>query len=186
MKTLSEFLQFGGTTDEVADYYDQLPPIPTDFMIGRWKGSEIPTGHAIDGLLEPSGWYGKQFISEEAVHPLLFWTRSKRKVFSVNPLLIPLTFPFPKTPILGTLMGLLRPILQTRHSKARLRKVLYRGKESAAMVYDEKAIIDHFRMVDDRTVMGAMDLKGNPDPYFFLLERDDDSDLPFDHRISNR
>ena len=32
-----------------------------------------------------------------------------------------------------------------------------------------------FAKIDDNRVLGVMDLKGNPSPYFFVLERDDDS-----------
>ena len=36
-------------------------------MIGTWHGAEVPTGHPMDGLLEASGWWGKQFIDAETV-----------------------------------------------------------------------------------------------------------------------
>lgn len=49
--------------------------------------------------------------------------------------------------------------------------VEYRSRLSAAMVYDQKPIIDHFRRVDDNCVMGAMDMKGSTEPYFFILRR---------------
>ena len=40
------------------------------------------------------------------------------------------------------------------------------------MAYDEKAIFDHFVKVNENTMLGAMDLKGSPSPYIFVLERD--------------
>jgi hypothetical protein len=49
-------------------------------MTGRWRGFEIRTGHRLDGLLEPSGWYGKLFESVEAVHPLLFYGAQKKSL----------------------------------------------------------------------------------------------------------
>jgi hypothetical protein len=39
------------------------------------------------------------------------------------------------------------------------------------MIYDELPIIGHFRKVDGDTVLGAMDLRGTPQTYFFVLRR---------------
>lgn len=160
--------------------YDSLPPVDIDFMLGRWKGSEVKTGHALDGALAATGWYGKQFINAENVHPLLF-KDGPGKLFSVNPALIPFglaTLPL-RHPALATAMRLLKPIYGTKHGKARLRMLDYRGKLSAAMCYDAKPINDCFRMIDDNSVLGAMDRKGESQPYFFILERDSTPvDLP--------
>lgn len=82
---------------------------------------------------------------------------------------------FPKSKSLGTLMNLSKPVLQTKKSKARLRMIEYRGKVTATMAYDEKAIFDHFAKIDDHTVLGVMDPKNVSQPYFFLLERDDNT-----------
>jgi len=41
------------------------------------------------------------------------------------------------------------------------------------MIYDQLPINDVFRRVSDDAVVGAMDLKGSPSPYFFVLRRDD-------------
>ena len=62
---------------------------------------------------------------------------------------------------------------RTVKSKARLREIRYRGGVTAAMIYDDLAIIDIFRKIDDTTVLGVMDLKGKMGEkgYFFLLER---------------
>ena len=59
----------------------------------------------------------------------------------------------------------------TSRPRARLRTVEHRGVHTAAMVYDALPIIDVFRRVDGATVLGLMDLRGLPDPFFFLLRR---------------
>lgn len=41
------------------------------------------------------------------------------------------------------------------------------------MIYDEKPINDVFVKLNDDQVLGVMDLKGQPLPYFFVLQRDD-------------
>lgn len=66
---------------------------------------------------------------------------------------------------------MLRHVVGTRKPRARLRDVEHRGVVSAAMVYDHLPIIDHFRAVDDDTLLGVMDMRGAP-PYFFILSRD--------------
>jgi hypothetical protein len=50
--------------------------------------------------------------------------------------------------------------------------VEYRGVVSGTMVYDALPINDHFRAVDDDTLLGAMDLRGLADPFLFVLRRE--------------
>lgn len=160
--------------EEALQVFDSLPPATLDLMTGQWKGFEIKTGHRIDGLLDLSGWYGKLFQSPEEVHPLLFYNGRKTGLFAVNPLLIPLKWPIPKIRALGIMRIILRPFVATRSSKARLRMIEYRGKVTGTMVYDHKAIMDHFAKIDDNTLLGVMDMKGDGEyPYFFVLERDE-------------
>jgi hypothetical protein len=66
------------------------------------------------------------------------------------------------------MMSLVRPVLQTRISKARLRQIEFRGRATATMVYDSKPIFDHFAQIDEQRVLGIMDLKGVPGPYAFV------------------
>ena len=40
------------------------------------------------------------------------------------------------------------------------------------MIYDDQPIVDVFRRIDDDTLLGVMDLRGMPEPFFFVLERD--------------
>ncbi|MEM7516884.1 MAG: DUF4334 domain-containing protein [Planctomycetota bacterium] len=164
------------TTEEGLALYDSLEPVSPEFMYGRWSGFEIETGHPMDGLLVPSGWYGKIFFGDDEVHPLVFFGSDKKELYAVNPFYIPTNLQLPKNEFLGTLIGMSRVMLETSSSKARLRNTEYRGKVTATMIYDEKPIHDMFVKLDDNRVLGAMDLKGQPLPYFFVLERDDSSE----------
>ncbi|MEO1216795.1 MAG: DUF4334 domain-containing protein [Bacteroidota bacterium] len=164
-----------GTTEEALQVFDKLPPASLEFMHGRWKGSEIETGHPMEGLLTQSGWYGKIFENNEEVHPLVVFGKDKKELYSLNPAYLPLDFKLPKSDLLGTLMNKSRIVLETKESKARLRNMEYRGKVCATMAYDEKPIFDMFAKIDDKRVLGVMDFKGDPNPYFFMLERDDDT-----------
>lgn len=67
----------------------------------------------------------------------------------------------------------LRPVLQTRAPKARLRTTRYRGVDTATMIYDQLPINDVFRRLSDDAVIGAMDLRNSLKPYFFVLQRDE-------------
>ena len=50
------------TTQEALQLYDSLEPVNCDFMWGRWQGAGLHTDHPMDGLLELSNWYGKEFL----------------------------------------------------------------------------------------------------------------------------
>lgn len=154
--------------------FDALPSVSTSEMLGEWRGSGVHTGHVMDGLLEAYAWYGKSFVSEEAVHPLVFRSRTGAK-YAIDPRLIPLSLArYPtltRNVVARALFSLATPLLRTRQPRARLRAVTYRGVSTAAMVYDHLPIIDCFRRIDARTMLGLMDMRGAA-PFFFLLERD--------------
>jgi hypothetical protein len=162
------------TTEQALQWLDALEPVSLDFMLGRWQGSEIHTAHPMNGLLEVSNWYGKEFISPEQVHPLLFLD-AQGKIIKVapNPVAINsvLKLPMLKNASLRPLITLLNSVLKTEKSQARLRMMEYRGKVSATMIYDYLPINDSFRKIDDDTVLGVMDFKDIPEPFFFVLKR---------------
>ena len=159
--------------EEVFEAFDSLETISSEFLHGRWKGFEIETNHPLDGLLVASGWYGKIFINNEDVHPLVFFAKEKSELYSVEPSLVPLNTKLPKNERLGLMFAMARIILETKESRARLRNLEYRGRVSATMIYDGIPIMDTFVKIDDDRVLGVMDLKGQPLPFFFVLERDD-------------
>ncbi|MDJ0746902.1 MAG: DUF4334 domain-containing protein [Xenococcaceae cyanobacterium MO_167.B27] len=162
------------TTEKALQLFDALEPVNLDFMFGRWQGSGLHTDHPMDGLLEGSNWYGKEFVDSENVHPLLFLD-SQGQVFKVapNPTAMNwvLRFPLPKNDSLKPLLMLINSFLKTEKSQARLRMMEYRGKVSATMIYDYLPINDSFRKVDENTVLGIMDYKNSPQPFFFVLKR---------------
>ena len=178
METLENhqsILETGQTTTEKAlQLFDTLEPVNLEFMFGRWRGSGLHTAHPMDGLLESSNWYGKEFVDSENVHPLLF-LNSQGEVFKVapNPTAMNwvLRFPIPKNDALKPLLMLINSLLKTEKSQARLRMMEYRGKVTATMIYDYLPINDSFRKVDDNTLLGIMDYKNSPQPFFFILKR---------------
>lgn len=59
----------------------------------------------------------------------------------------------------------------------KIREVKYNDVVSAAMVYNERPVIDYFRYVDEKTVIGVMDSPEHDsssqegDRLYFVLER---------------
>lgn len=121
-------------------FFDTLPEITNNEILGEWKGGYITSGSIIDLSLKSYGfygWIGKHFTTENKVKALM------HQLFGLK---------F-NIPIIGN---------------ARIREVRFRDKVSTGMIYNHLPIIDHFRRVDENTLMGAMDLKGKIVLYFYL------------------
>ncbi|MEM7740769.1 MAG: DUF4334 domain-containing protein [Pseudomonadota bacterium] len=162
------------TTQEALALFDGLPAIGIEDMMGRWTGAELPTGHALDGVLRVARWHGKSFRSANDVDPLVHEGLFGR--FAVNPALMPLGLAmharFLRNGLTTFLFLLSQPIIGTRKPKARLRMIDFRGVVSATMIYDAKPINDYFRKFSDDEVIGLMDVRDIDQPYFFALKRD--------------
>jgi hypothetical protein len=164
------------TGGEVCALFDRSPPVPAGDLVGRWRGSELTTGHRLDGLLTAYGWYGKEVLDAETVHPLLFLDR-RGVPRPLEPAPAPLGVlrrqPWlARTPPARAAFAALRPLLTTRRPAARVREVRHRGVVTAAIVYDRLPVLDAFRRVGGDTLLGLMDLRGLPEPFPFLLRRD--------------
>ena len=169
-------LSKGATIKQVLEFFDSLEAVPIASMIGSWRGSGIATGHPLDGMLESFNWYGKRFRSTEEVDPLVF-TKKDGTLFAINPAMLPIGMVNNPPGIASTnaaslLFKLGSTVLQTKQPAARLRMTEYRGVLSATMIYDRLPINDVFRMVTPDVVIGAMDIRGNDQPFMFILKRD--------------
>ncbi len=144
---------------ELLSFYDHLPPVTPDGLIGVWHGGDWRSGSRLDGLLSQTGWWGKVFRSPDNVDALVF-KRSCQPLAIANRLMI-WPFRLPEN----------RLLLRHPLGRARVREIRFRGVVSAAMCYNHMPIIDHFRRVDGGTVMGVMDFSGRRDlELFFWLE----------------
>ena len=167
------------TTAEALAVFDSRPAVEPELMIGTWHGLELPTNHPLDGMLAASGWWGKAFLDSETVHPLLFRTSGGTALWALNPALafgglgLATKIPALKRQNFAGTIAALKPALQARGPKARLRTTRYRDVDTATMIYDQLPVNDVFRKLDEETVIGAMDLRGSKRPYFFVLTRDD-------------
>ena len=175
LDTIPSLMTTKKTTTEIAlQVFDTLDCVEVAFMLGRWQGFGLHTNHPMDGLLEAAHWYGKEFVNSELVHPLLFLDK-QGTIFKVASNLTlmnwGLKYPILKSQSLQPLLLVSNFLLKTEKSQARLRMMDYRGKVSATMIYDYLPINDAFRKIDDNTVLGLMDFKNSPQPFFFVLKR---------------
>lgn len=128
-----------------------LDVLTVEEMLGAWRGGDFATGHPASGLLTKIGWHGKRFDSPTDGHPLI--CRGEDGELYSN------------TAAAGG-------------GYSSLWEVGFRGESTATMVYDAMAVFDHFKRVDDTTVMGIMNGKleavfGTADHYYFWLEREE-------------
>lgn len=134
---------------QLDEVWAQLEPVHIDELTsGRWHGFGFDTGHRMGKRLVKSRWYGKNFTSALDAQPLI--CRSED--------------------------GELFSDLESGRGEASLWMVEFRGESTATMVYDGMPVFDHFKKVDDDTIMGIMNGKAmvldQGQHYYFGLERD--------------
>lgn len=148
----SQFQDFLARTEPMTDaeldaFWETLAPATIKDLIGDWKGGEFRTGHRANGMLEKGRWYGKSFVSADDAKPLICLDENGTK--------------FSNT--------------EWMKGEASLWMEQFRGEVVATMVYDGVPIHDHFKRVDDNTLMGIMNGKAALDQgrhLYFWLERE--------------
>ncbi|MFI8288228.1 DUF4334 domain-containing protein [Streptomyces sp. NPDC085614] len=143
-----ELRQKDGPVDpaELDEIWAALDTVRPEDILGAWRGGEFRTGHPLDGALAKARWYGKTFVALHDAKPLICRDAS----------------------------GGLYSDRELGKGEASLWTVEFRGEPTATMVYDGQPVFDHFKQVDDTTLMGIMNVKGVPPegPFFyFFLER---------------
>jgi hypothetical protein len=146
---LAEIRATGGKTtiDELDGLWAALPPARPDDILGSWRGSEFSSGHRFEGYLPKIRWHGKRFTSATDMAPLVCRDDD----------------------------GELFDDAERAKGGASLWTVEFRGEPTATMVYDGQPVLDHFKWIDDRTLLGVMNGKGVLDDgrhYYFVLERE--------------
>lgn len=135
---------------ELDAFWALLRPASIDFMLGEWKGGEFQTGHKANGFMNRLNWFGKTFRSAAEAQPLVCLDADGNK--------------FSNT--------------EAMNGEASLWLEEFRGEVTATMVYDGRPVHDHFKVVDDNTVVGimngkaAVDLSSGTGRYlYFYLQR---------------
>ena len=130
--------------------WESLDPVTVEDVLGRWRGGDFATGHVVSTVLTKVRWHGKWFDSPSEVTPIV--CRDDAEELYANE-------------------------KAAGGGGASLWPVEFRGEVTATMVYDRLPVLDHFKRVDDHTLMGIMNGKleaafGLADLYYFWLERD--------------
>ncbi|MCS7477968.1 DUF4334 domain-containing protein [Umezawaea endophytica] len=131
------------------DLWADLDVVDASSILGSWKGFAFPTGHHVERMLTSSRWHGKRFTALDDAQPLICRAAD----------------------------GTLHSDTAAGKGEASLWNVEFRGEVTATMVYDGMAVLDHFKRVDDTTLMGVMNGKpglvlGNGGLFYFGLERE--------------
>ncbi|MGW6054230.1 DUF4334 domain-containing protein [Streptomyces sp. NPDC055189] len=126
-----------------------LAAVDASSILGSWKGFAFSTGHPIQQVLTRSHWHGKQFIALDDAKPLICRARD----------------------------GSLYSDTTAGRGEASLWNIEFRGEVTATMVYDGMAVFDHFKRVDDTTLLGVMNGKASTVSagghlFYFGLERE--------------
>ena len=127
-----------------------LATVGVEEILGPWRGGDFATGHIASTVLEKVRWHGKRFDGPMEAVPLVCRDED----------------------------GELHSHKEAGGGgEASLWPVEFRGEVTATMVYDRLPVLDHFKKVDDDTLMGIMNGKlesafGVKDLYYFWLERD--------------
>ena len=156
--------------------FDALAGVDPGIHDRAMAGRRIADGTSAGWRAGGAGLVWKGVREPWKVHPLLFRARSGA-VVPLDPAFMPvrvaLRWPaLAKSAPVRVAFAVVRPLLHSDHSAARLRAVDFRGKRSAATVYDRQPIVDHFRRIDDDRVLGLMEMRRMERPFFFLLTRD--------------
>ncbi|MGW6422575.1 DUF4334 domain-containing protein [Nocardia sp. NPDC055053] len=138
----------GVSTAELDALWTRLRPARAEDILGEWHGGAFQTGHPLCRALPASRWYGKTFLALDDAKPLICRAED------------------------GTLFS----NVELGQGEATLWNIEFRGEVTATMVYDGRAVFDHFKWLDERTLMGIMN--GRPElvlsrgeHFYFLLER---------------
>ncbi|NGN69440.1 DUF4334 domain-containing protein [Streptomyces sp. A7024] len=134
---------------ELDALWAELEVVDAAQILGSWRGFAFLTGHPIEKVLAASRWHGKRFDALDDAKPLICRAED----------------------------GSLYSDTKAGRGEATLWNVEFRGQVTATMVYDGRPVLDHFKRVDDNTLMGVMN--GKPElvladgrHFYFGLERE--------------
>ncbi|MDO3646318.1 DUF4334 domain-containing protein [Nocardia mangyaensis] len=138
----------GVSTTELDDLWTRLRPARAEEILGSWRGDAFQTGHSLCRVLPASRWHGKDFLALDDAKPLICRAED------------------------GTLFS----NVELGQGEATLWNIEFRGEVTATMVYDGRAVFDHFKWLDSTTLMGIMNgraelVLSRGEHFYFLLER---------------
>ncbi|MFE9093364.1 DUF4334 domain-containing protein [Streptomyces sp. NPDC007264] len=134
---------------ELDALWADLEVVDASSILGSWRGFAFPTGHPVERVLTGSRWHGKRFVALDDAKPLICRAED----------------------------GGLYSDTTSGRGEASLWNIEFRGEVTATMVYDGMPVFDHFKQVDDDTLMGVMNGKAaavsaDGGLFYFGLERE--------------
>ncbi|TDM12752.1 GXWXG domain-containing protein [Macrococcus lamae] len=182
---LNKLINRKWSQEDIKTYFDSLDSVSIEMMHGLWRGEEVNTPHPMTGLLKKANWYGKYFEDKNNVTPIVMQDKNG-ELFAANPGMLSLKAPIKLVKLLPKVffnvgVTLIKPIFKTHSPKARLRLMDYNGTATAAMIYDQKPLIDYLKKIDDDTVLGMVDetVISKHLTHYFILIRDRSDWRPF-------
>jgi hypothetical protein len=162
---------------DMTAWFQSLEPVKPVEMVGLWRGAGVPSGHPLDGVLENLRWFGKRFHPDMRADALLFQWHPARLV-AIDPRFVPIGLaiklaPFGRTALAQTTFSYFHKVFRARGTTAALEVRTFEHIASAAMVYNEQPIVDHFRRVDENTLAGMMCVRDDERRFFFKLTKMD-------------
>lgn len=118
-------------SEDLDELWAALPTVRAEEILGSWKGSALDNGHPGCAMLIQNPWYGKIFNSLNDAKPLVMYAED----------------------------GSLYSNVELMNGEASLWNIEFRGEVTATMVYDGQPVFDHFKRVDERTLLGIMNGK---------------------------
>jgi hypothetical protein len=149
--------------------------VPPEETVGLWRGTGIPAGHPLDGVLENLQWFGKRIYPDLSADALLFqWPPGQ--LVPIEPVFFPIRLairlaPVGRTFTLRKSFSYLHKAFRAQDTTASVNLFGVDGEETAAMVYDRQPIVDYFRRIDDDQIAGMMCVDGDERRYFFRLQK---------------
>ena len=132
---------------ELDELWPALDAVRIEDVLGEWQGSPIDTGHRAVEEVRKMRWFGKTLTSRLEVSPFICRTED----------------------------GGLYANTEASNGGASLWMVEFRGEVTATMVYDGLPVLDHFKKVNDTTLLGIMNGKESVfdegEYFYFVLER---------------
>lgn len=156
--------QHPASPDDLDALWTDLATVTVEEILGPWRGGDFDTGHVASAVLTKVRWHGKRFDAALDAKPLICTGDDGELVVNRK---------------------------AAGGGDASLWPVEFRGETTATMVYDAMPVLDHFKQVDDHTLMGIMNGKleaafGVSDLYYFWLERDGDGSHGADGDVGGR
>ena len=145
MKTFEELVKnnYHLSCKELDDFFDSLEPVNMNIFSGEWKAEYLFTKEGTGSWWE----FFTKHIPIIRVYSKIFLDKNNVNALVYNLFCFKFNFP---------------------GSHAFLQQMEFRNKISTSMIYNHVPMVDHFRMVNENTLMGIMTTGSKLNLYFYI------------------